>query len=97
VYSSDQHPDALSSTAENKVFISFMKAAVTPRVKYKPRFPPGAPESTGLFAPSAHAIPSKFPHHMNPGKSISEQLPSLAGIFPFVDAFKHQPHLVQCH
>ncbi len=31
---------------------------------------------------------------MHPGAPVSEQLPGLLGIPPFIDALKHQPHLV---
>ena len=31
---------------------------------------------------------------MNPGPTVSEQLPCLLGILPVVDALRHQPHLV---
>ncbi len=39
------------------------------------------------------------PHRVHPVAPVSEQLSGLLGILPFIDALKHQPHLVghACH
>ncbi len=39
------------------------------------------------------------PHRVHLGAPVSEQLSGLLGILPFIDALKHQPHLVghACH
>ncbi len=33
-------------------------------------------------------------HRVHPGAPVSEQLPGLLGILPFLETLKHQPHLV---